>query len=66
MVISGGAKLPTAESDLSSAEEPMVADERIPVVSDASDYELNHSNMIEENKVIAEQEPHDFQSVSDV
>ena len=42
MVVSGGAKYPTAESDISSADEPIVADERIPVINEGDDSDLQN------------------------
>lgn len=42
MVVSGGAKYPRAESDISSADEPIVADERIPVINEGDDSDLQN------------------------
>ena len=76
MVVSGGAKYPTAESDISSADEPIVADERIPVINEGDDSDLqNDINNVGaefenvasyDNSGVAEQDPHEFQAASDV
>ena len=68
MVVSDGTKNQTVESDVSSAEEPIVADERIPVINEGDDSDIQNDidnvGVEVENVVfydsssVAEQSPH--------
>ena len=68
MVVSDGTKNQTVESDVSSAEEPIVADERIPVINEGDDSDIQNDidnvgveveNVVSyDSSSVAEQSPH--------